>query len=221
MDIERARFNMVEQQIRTWEVLDQDVLDLLYVVRREEFVPSAYRALAFSDLEIPLVPNGDPSEKMLQPKIEARILQEVSPKPSERVLEVGTGSGYMAALLGSRAREVLSIEINTALKEMSARNLARAGRSNVMVEQGDGALGWPSKAPYDVIVMSGSLPILPQPLLEQLAVGGRLFAIVGEPPVMSARLLTCVAAGSFNAIDLFETNLAPLKNAPQPKRFRF
>ncbi len=219
MDIERARYNMIEQQIRTWEVLDQSVLDLLYVVRREEFVPSAYRALAFSDLEIPL--GTDPGERMMFPKIEARILQEVAPKSSDKVLEVGAGSGYMAALLGARAREVTSIEVNPRLKDLAASNLDKTGVDNVTVELGDGARGWAAKAPYDVIVLSGSVPLLAQSLFEQLAPGGRLFAVIGDPPVMAARLVTCMRPGSFNSIDLFETVLAPLKNAPQPQRFRF
>lgn len=221
MDIERARHNMIEQQIRTWEVLDQTVLDLLYVVRREEFVPAAHRALAFSDLEIPLGPNNDPGERMMFPKIEARIVQEVAPKVTDKVLEVGAGSGYMAALLGARAREVTTVEINSQLKDLAARNLDKAGIENVNVELGDGARGWARKAPYDVIVLSGSVPLLAQELLDQLAPNGRLFAVIGEPPVMSARLLTCVRPGSFHSIDLFETVLAPLRNAPQPKRFKF
>lgn len=221
MDIERARYNMIEQQIRTWEVLDQSVLDLLYVVRREEFVPAAHRALAFSDLEIPLGSGNDPSERMMYPKTEARIVQEVTLKPTDRVLEVGAGSGYMAALLGARSHAVITVEINPQLTALATRNLEQAGVENVTVEQGDGARGWARKAPYDVIVLSGSTPVLAQELLEQLAPNGRLFAVIGDPPVMAARLLTCVRPGSFNAIDLFETVLAPLKNAPQPQRFKF
>jgi len=228
MDFDRARFNMIEQQIRTWEVLDQDVLDLLYVVRREEFVPQAYRALAFSDLEIPLpTAEGLLDQKMFQPKMEARILQEVRPRKTERILEVGTGSGYMAALLAARGGEVASVEICPELRTFAEDNLARAQIGNVKVEPGDGARGWPKHAPYDVIVVSGSLPIVPAALLEQLAVGGRMFVIVGDPPVMEGRLTTCVAAGqssssaSYSSIDLFETCLAPLRNAPQPERFKF
>ena len=212
---------MIEQQIRPWEVLDQDVLNLLYVVRREEFVPPAYRALAFSDLEIPLRENAAPGERMMQPKLEARILQELAVKKSDTVLEVGTGSGYMAALLAARAREVCTIEIDPALKAFGAENLRRAGAENVRVELGDAALGWRARAPYDVIALTGSTPLLPQSLLQQLKPGGRLFAVVGDPPVMEARLVTCVAENSYQAVDLFETNLAPLKNAAQPKRFQF
>ncbi|MGB7543360.1 MAG: protein-L-isoaspartate O-methyltransferase [Burkholderiales bacterium] len=221
MNLEQARFNMVEQQIRPWEVLDQDVLDLLYVVRREEFVPPAYRALAFSDLEIPLYENAGEGERMMQPKLEARILQELAVKKTERVLEVGTGSGYLAALLAARAHQVHSVEINARLKAFGEDNLARAGVENVTVEPGDAAQGWQKHAPYDVIVLTGSTPVLPQSFLSQLKVGGRLFAVVGDAPVMEARLVTCVAEGSYLTTDLFETDLAPLKNALQPERFEF
>lgn len=217
MNIEQARFNMVEQQIRTWEVLDQDVLDLLYVIRREEFVPPAYRELAFSDLEIPI---GE-GEKMLAPKIEARILQELAVKPSDRVLEVGTGSGYLTALLAHRAAHVHSIEIHPALKAFGEGNLRRAGVRNATVELGDAARGWPKHAPYDVIVLTGSTPVLPEALFAQLKPRGRLFAVVGEPPVMSARLVTSIAEGSYRAQDLFETVLAPLRNAERREQFVF
>jgi protein-L-isoaspartate(D-aspartate) O-methyltransferase len=217
MNIEQARFNMVEQQIRPWEVLDQQVLDLLYLVRREDFVPQAYQALAFSDLEIPI---GE-GETMLQPKMEARILQEVAPGGTDKVLEVGTGSGYMAALLAHRARHVHSVEISPALKRFGEANLRKAGVVNVTVEQGDAARGWSKHAPYDVIVLTGSTPVLPDAFLAQLAPGGRLFAVVGEPPVMSARLVTAVGGGSFNTLDLFETVLAPLKNALEREKFVF
>ena len=217
MNLERARFNMVEQQIRTWEVLDQSILDCLYVVRREEFVPEAHRALAFSDLEIPI----GAGQTMMQPKMEARILQEVAAKSTDRVLEIGTGSGYMTALLASRARQVVSIEIDPGLKDFGEANLKRAGIENVIVEAGDAALGWSARGPYEVIVVTGSMPILPQSMLESLSAGGRLFAVIGDPPIMSARLVTCITSGSYSAIDLFETSLTPLKNALQPKRFEF
>ncbi len=221
MDIERARFNMVEQQIRTWEVLDPGVLDLLYMLRREEFVPPMHRLLAFSDLELPLTAGGSRGERMLPPKVEARILQEVAPKPGDRVLEIGAGSGYMAALLASRASEVVSVEINPLLKEMAEINLRRAGILNVRLALGDGARGWTDARGFDVIVLSGSVPILPDELLNGLVVGGRLFAVVGEAPVMSARFITRLAGNSFNSIDLFETVLAPLRNAREPARFSF
>ena len=208
---------MVEQQIRTWEVLDQDVLDLLYAVPREDFVPSAYRNIAFSDLEIPL---GE-GERMWPPKLEARVLQELAVQRSERVLEVGTGSGYLAALLAHRAAQVYTVEIRPALAEFGRANLARHGRDNVIVEVGDGALGYPNWAPYDVIVLTGSTPLVPQSLLDSLAPGGRLFAVVGDAPAMAARIFTCVAHGATRTIDLFETVVAPLANCAQPSRFTF
>jgi len=217
MDLERARNNMVEQQIRTWEVLDQDVLDLLFVVPREEFVPERHRALAFADLQIPLGEN----ERMWEPKLEARVLQELAVRKTDRVLEVGTGSGYLTALLAHRAAHVHSVEIKPALAEFGRRNLERHGTTNVTLEVGDAARGWPKHAPYHVIVLTGSTPVLPQSFLEELDVGARLFAVVGEPPVMSARLVTCSAPGAFNSIDLFETVVAPLVNAERPSRFRF
>jgi protein-L-isoaspartate(D-aspartate) O-methyltransferase len=221
MSVEQARFNMVEQQIRTWEVLDQDVLDLLYVVRREEFVPAEYRAFAFSDMEIPLYEGADPGERMMQPKVEARILQELAVKKNERVLEVGTGSGYLTALLAARAHHVYSVEINPKLKAFGEENLRRSGVENATVELGDAAQGWLTHAPYDVIVLTGSTPILPQTLVLQLKVAGRLFAVVGDPPVMEARLITSVGEDSCHTTALFETCLAPLKNALQPARFEF
>jgi protein-L-isoaspartate(D-aspartate) O-methyltransferase len=217
MNIEQARFNMVEQQIRPWEVLDQEVLDLLYVMRREDFVPPAYRALAFADLEIPI---GE-GETMMQPKVEARILQEVAPRKTDKVLEVGTGSGYMAALLAHRARHVHSVEISAKLKSFGESNLRGAGVANATVELGDAARGWSRYAPYDVIVLTGSTPVLPDAFMQQLAPGGRLFAVVGEAPVMTARLVTCVSPGSFNTVDLFETVLAPLRNALEREKFVF
>jgi len=208
---------MVEQQIRTWEVLDQAVLDLLYAVPREDFVPPAYRTLAFTDMEIPI---GE-AEKMMAPKLEARTVQAVAPRKSERVLEVGTGSGYLTALLAHRAAHVHSVEIRPALAAFGRANLERHGADNVTLEIGDAARGWPTRAPYDVIVLTGSTPVLPKALLEQLSPGGRLFAVVGEGPVMVARLVTCSAPGALRSVELFDTLLAPLANAEQPPRFIF
>jgi len=217
MNLEQARHNMVEQQIRTWEVLDQDILDLLYAVPREEFVPSAYRNLAFSDLEIPL---GE-GERMWAPKVEARVLQELVIQRSERVLEVGTGSGYFTALLAHRAAQVFSLEIRPALAEFGRANLGRHGRDNVTAEIGDGALGCAKWAPYDVIVLTGSTPLVPKSVLDSLVPGGRLFAVVGDAPAMAARIYTCVSQGAFRTVDLFETVIAPLANCAQPPRFKF
>jgi protein-L-isoaspartate(D-aspartate) O-methyltransferase len=214
MNLEQARTNMVEQQIRTWEVLDQDVLDLLYLVPREEFVPAAHRALAFSDLEIPI----GHGEKMWQPKLEARVLQELNIRKTDRVLEAGTGSGYFTALLAHRGAQVVSVEINPALAELGRANLERHGADNVVLEVGDAARGWPRHAPYDVIVLTGSTPVFPAAFLEQLAPAGRLFAVVGDAPAMAARL---IVAGGQRVTDLFETVIRPLANAERPSRFKF
>lgn len=206
MNIEQARFNMIEQQIRPWDVLDPQVLDLLFVVKRENFTPPAYRNLAFADMEIPI---GD-GQTMLAPKIEAKLLQELGLRKTDKVLEIGTGSGYMAALLAARAEHVVSVECRPALAEQARQNLAEAGIANVSIEIGNGVGGWPARGPYDAIVVSGSLPTLPDALLKQLRVGGRLAAIVGEAPVMEAVLVTCTGEGIYNSINLFETVVAPL-----------
>jgi protein-L-isoaspartate(D-aspartate) O-methyltransferase len=216
MDTEQARFNMVEQQIRTWEVLDQEVLDLLFAVRREEFVPAAYRMLAFADLEIPL-PGG---ERMWTPKMEARVLQELRLMPGETVLEIGTGSGYLTALMASRNALVTSVEIDPRLSAEAKQKLARGGLRQVELAVGDGARGWGEKT-YDAIVLTGSTPILPDTFVKQLKPGGRIFAVVGEAPAMAARIVRWVAPGSVTEQDLFETVIEPLRNAAAPSRFRF
>jgi protein-L-isoaspartate(D-aspartate) O-methyltransferase len=216
MDIEQARFNMVEQQIRTWDVLDQNVLDLLFTVRREEFVPAACRQLAFAYLEIPL---GD-GERMWTPKMEARVLQELALTGTESVLEIGTGSGYFTALLASRAADVTSVEINPRLAAEAKAKLGRAGLTAIELAVGDGARGFGGDC-YDVVVLTGSTPLVPDSLLAQLNPGGRLFAVVGDAPVMTARLLRRAEADAITTTDLFETVIAPLKNAAQPPRFRF
>jgi len=222
LDIEQARRNMVEQQIRPWEVLDQSVLDLLLVVRRELFVPPALRLLAFCDMEIPLRIDGvDTGECMFAPKVEARLLQELGIRAHEHVLEVGTGSGYMAALAAYKAQHVLTVEINPLLAAFGAANLQRNGVLNVRVETGDGSRGWVARAPYDVIIVSGGLPVLPPELLAQLKIGGRLAAIVGQAPVMSAQIVTRVTDSAFDTLKLFETVAKPLVNAPRPSAFRF
>lgn len=217
MNIEQARFNMIEQQIRPWEVLDPSVLDLLFVVKREDFVPPAYRSLAFADLEIPL----GRGQVMLAPKIEAKLLQELSVKKTDKVLEIGTGSGYMAALLAARAEHVVTVEIDPELADAARANLQRAGVTNVTVEVGDGAQGWAHRGPFDVIVVSGALPVLSQALLKQLWPGGRLAAIVGEAPVMEAQLVTSTADGVYNTVNLFETVVPPLTLGAQPSKFSF
>lgn len=217
MNIEQARFNMIEQQIRTWDVLDQDVLNLLSIVKRENFVPAAYRELAFADLELPL-PEG---QHMFAPRVEARVLQDLAVKKHESVLEIGAGSGYMAALLAHRARHVLTIDIKPELVELAKQNLASNGVLNAQVETGDGARGWIGAAPYDIICVSGGLPVLPQEMLEQLKVGGRLAAFVGVAPVMKAQIITRIDEKQFRVADVFETYVEPLVNAVEPPRFKF
>ena len=221
MNIEKARFNMIEQQIRPWQVLDPTVLSLLSLVKREDFVPAAYKDLAFADLEIPIGASGNANQKMLAPKIEARMLQELGVRNTDTVLEIGTGSGYMAALLAAKAEYVYSVEIDPVLAETATSNLQRAGVANVRVETGDGAQGWPARAPYDAIMISASSPVLPDAILRQLKIGGRLVAIVGEAPAMQVRLVTRTEENAFNTINIFETVIAPLTNATQSDRFVF
>jgi protein-L-isoaspartate(D-aspartate) O-methyltransferase len=217
MNVEQARFNMVEQQIRTWEVLDPDVLELLFKIKRERFVPFEHRDIAFADLEIPI----GHGEAMMQPKVEARVLQELAIQPQENVYEAGTGSGYMTALLASRARHVTSAEIHPDLAERAAQTLRAAGIENVTLITGDSAQRPLSDSAFDVIVVTGSMPIVPQAFLDRLSPGGRLFAVVGDVPVMEATLIRQPERGSFLSAKLFETVLKPLVNAPQPARFRF
>ena len=199
MNIEQARFNMIEQQIRPWEVLDPQVLDLLFVVKREDFVPPAYRNLAFADMEIPI----GSGQVMLAPRVEARLMREHNIKKTDKVLEIGTGSGYMAALLAACADQVVTVESRPEIADFARQNLERASVANVTIEIGDGANGWSQRGPYDAIVVSGALPSLPDALLKQLRLGGRLAAIVGEAPVMEAQLVTCSAEGVYNTVNLY------------------
>ncbi len=217
MDVEKARFNMVEQQIRPWEVLDPNVLDLLFAVRREEFVPEGYQSFAFVDMEIPL----GHGEVMLPPRVEARLLQELDIKKTDKVLEVGTGSGYLTALLAHAAWHVYSVEIVPEFKTRAEERLKAHGIANVTLEEGDAAGGWPRHAPYDVIVLTGSVPVLPEVFRQNLNLGGRLLAVVGDAPAMEAKLVTCVAEGVYRTTDLFETSIPSLRNAQQPQRFVF
>lgn len=217
MNIEQARFNMIEQQIRPWDVLDTDVLDLLQIVKRENFVPAAHKALAFADTEIPL-PGG---ESMLMPKVEARLLQDIQLKKHENVLEIGSGSGYMTALLAHKGRHVTSVEVSPELKALAEKNLADNGVTNVTVELGNGAQGWSKGAPFDVIVVTGSLPMLPEALLQQLKVGGRLAVIIGEAPAMQAQLITRTGEAGYDTRTLFETNVKALSSATTPSQFKF
>ena len=215
INLEQARFNMVEQQIRPWDVADQAVLDLLMRLPREEFVPAEFRALALADTNTPI---GE-GQVMMPPKLEARMLQALAVQPDETVLEIGTGSGYVTALLASQARHVYSVEINPSLLETARDNLARQDIMNVTLELGDAASDWPQHGPYDVIVLTGSVPLAPEAFKSSLRVGGRLFAVIGDSPAMVATLVTRTGDDSWTTESLFETDLPVLENAPQPERF--
>ena len=217
MNLEQARFNMIEQQIRPWNVLDTEVLHLLSVVKREDFVPLAHKALAFVDMQIPL----GYGQCMLEPRIEARMLQDAAVQKHEKVLEIGAGSGYMAALLAHRAQRVISLEINPDLAQMARTNLQKAGVHNVEVRQFDGAKGTTADGPFDVIVLSGSVAELPQSLLAQLKTGGRLIAIVGEEPAMRVTLVTRTGEAEFVTSSPWDTVAPRLLNFPEPSHFHF
>ncbi|MCS6810198.1 MAG: protein-L-isoaspartate O-methyltransferase [Tepidimonas sp.] len=224
-DFEQARFNMIEQQIRPWEVLDARVLALLSQVKREDFVPEAYRALALSDLEIPLSRPAVEGECMLPPKVEARALQELDLKPSDNVLEIGTGSGYMAALMGKLARQVLTLEINPRLADLARANLARAGLTNVKVKTADAAAArcaaCVDEAPYDAIVLSGGVAEVPTDLLELLRIGGRLLAFVGDETVMRATVVHRAGEASYHSEQPWDIVVPRLRHFPAPAAFRF
>jgi protein-L-isoaspartate(D-aspartate) O-methyltransferase len=221
MNIEQARYNMIEQQIRPWQVLDPSVLSLLSIVRREDFVPPAYKALAFVDTEVPLREGGAHGQSMFSPKLEARLLQDLAVARHEQVLEVGAGSGHMAALLAHKAQQVTTFEIVPALARMAEANLRRAAVMNARVVEGDGSRGLPEQAPFDVILLSGSVASLPQHLLEQLKVGGRLAAIVGAEPIMRATLVTRVGDEAWRTVELFDTMAPRLRGFDEPTRFVF
>ncbi|MBY0575088.1 MAG: protein-L-isoaspartate O-methyltransferase [Gallionellaceae bacterium] len=216
-NIEQARFNMIEQQIRPCEVFEGRILELLKQVRREHFVPAGKKDLAFVDMEIPLGYGAS----MWQPKLEARAIQELHIKRSDKVLEVGTGSGYLTALLSTLAAQVTSVEIVPELSAIARQNLEACPRNNIILEVGDASHGWGFGASYDVIVLTGSTPVLPAAFQNSLNVGGRLFAIVGDEPVMEARLITRVAPDTFETVNIMEACVAPLRNAEQTRRFVF
>ena len=220
MNIEQVRFNMVEQQIRTWDVLDTDVLDLLHTIKRENFVPPAQREFALMDIETPLTPLSA-SERMWTPKMEARVVQDLDLKGDEHVLEIGTGSGYLTALLAARTARVTSVEIDPALAKFASDNLAQTGITNATVLTGDASRGWRGAAPFDVIVFTGSMEVLPEEVFSQLKATGRVFAVVGKRPVMAAQLVTVTASGGRQARTLFETVVAPLVNAAKAPAFVF
>lgn len=215
-DMEQARFNMIEQQIRPCDVLDSRILELLHQVRREHFVPSAQRALAFVDMEIPL----GYGTQMWFPKLEARVVQDLQIKRSDTVLEVGTGSGYLTALMAALAKEVTTVEIVPELSASAQKSLQAYQYDNISFAVGDAAQGW-GDATYDVIVLTDSTPVLPAAFKNKLNVGGRLFAIVGDDPVMQAKLITRLSADVFSTLNIMETSSASLQNAEQPERFVF
>jgi len=217
MNFEQARFNMIEQQIRPWDVLDPSVLALLAVVKREDFVPATYRNMAFTDVELPLAGG----QKMLPPRVEARWMQELQIERHEKVLEIGTGSGYMAALLGHKAQQVFSVEKDPALAGAARDALRRNGVLNVTVVEGDGVKGLPGEAPFDVILLSGSVPQAPQALLDQLKIGGRMGLIVGDEPAMSARIITRTGEREFTTKNLFETVVQRLDGFDTGSHFTF
>ena len=222
--VEQARFNMIEQQIRPWRVLDEDVLDLLSQVRREEFVPPAYRSMAFMDIEIPLNPSVEEAERtgqvMLAPRVEARMLQDAGVKATDRVLEIGTGSGYVAALLGRSAAQVLTLEINADLVEFAQDNLRRAGLSNVEVRMADGSRDLSQEGPFDVSMLSGSIAEVPSSLLALLTEGGRLVAVVGQEPVMRTHVITRKGS-NFEVTQPWDLIALRLLNFPEPSPFKF
>lgn len=217
MDFEQARFNMIEQQIRPWDVLDPDVLQLLSLVRREDFVPAPLRQLAFSDTELPLA-NG---RRMLAPKVEAKLLQELQIKPHERVLELGTGAGYLSALIAHQAAELISVDSDATLLDSARAALRRTGLSRVELVQGEPLSGCAARGPYDAIVLTGSVPEVPTALLAQLKAGGRLLAIVGDEPVMRAVLVRQAAPGQTVSTELFDTVAARLPGVAEPSPFAF
>lgn len=215
MNMQQARFNMVEQQIRPWEVLDSAVLDLMERSPREEYVPQEYKKLAYADIAIPL---GD-GEVMMPPRVEARLLQALEIKPGDEILEIGTGTGYLTSLLAQLGGRVTSVDISAGLATLGAENLNRHGIQNVSVETGDAVRGWTRDAPYDVIAVTGSVPVFEGQFQDQLKVGGRLFVIVGEAPAMEALLIDRAAEDQWSRESLFETVIPPLRGARQPDRF--
>lgn len=222
---DQARFNMIEQQIRPWEVLDPKVLALLDQVKREDFAPTAHKALAFTDMDLPLTQPAVEGQTMLAPRVEARLLQELSVQPKDKALEIGTGSGHMAALLASLAQHVVTLEIDESLARVARGNLQQAGITNAEVRVADAAANGfaacATEAPWDVILLSGSVAEVPPALLAMLAPGGRLAAIVGQEPVMRATLITRTGDAAFTTTQPWDTVVPRLRNMPEPSQFKF
>ncbi|KQT33169.1 protein-L-isoaspartate O-methyltransferase [Methylophilus sp. Leaf414] len=212
-----ARFNMIEQQIRTWEVLDPKVLATLNSIPREKFVPDAYRGLAFADIEIPLAHD----QQMLSPKVEGRFLQALQLQATDKVLLIGAGSGYLAALMAQHAAQVTALEIFPDLCELASQNLSKQGIQNVQVIEADGHSGLESNAPFDAIVFTASSPVEAEGVRRQLSIGGRMLIVLGKAPVMQATLIQRLAEHSYKQDVLFETSLTEMQNAPQAQAFSF
>ena len=219
MDLNQARFNMIEQQIRPWEVLDPQVLELLMAVRREDFVPAAHRALAFVDMEIPT--GSAPGQVMLAPRVQARLVQDLAVKKTDKVLEIGCGTGYTSALLAKLGAQVLALEIDAGLAKQASANLQQAGIANAQVRQADGSQGAAGDGPFDVILLSGSVAEVPQALLDQLSVGGRLAAIVGDEPMMRATVVTRTGTQSFVSTQPWDANAPRLSGFAETPAFQF
>ena len=219
MDLDKARFNMIEQQIRPWEVLDSQVLELLTVVRREDFVPLAHQALAFVDMEIPT--GKAAGQVMLAPRVQARLVQDLALQKTDKVLEIGTGTGFTTALLAHQAAQVLSLEIDAGLATQATANLQKAGISNAKVRNADGSQGAASEGPFDAILLSGSVAEVPQNLLDQLTVGGRLAAIVGDEPMMRATVITRTGPSSFVTAQPWDANAPRLLGFAESPAFQF
>lgn len=212
-----ARFNMIEQQIRTWDVLDPAVLQGLSALPREDFTPETYKGLAFADIEVPI----SEGQTMLSPKIEGRFLQALQLRTMDKVLQIGAGSGYFSALMAQFCQHVTALEINPELCKLAKENLKKHAIHNVTIQKADGIKGLPKEAPFDVIVLCGSSPVEPKQLREQLAIGGRMLAVLGKPPVMQATLIQRKSQDSYKLDVIFETQLAELVNAPKAVSFTF
>ena len=217
IDIEQARFNMIEQQIRPWDVLDPRVLDVIANIRREQFVPEAHRAFAFSDINIPL----GHDQVMMAPVVEGRLLQALDIRPQDSILEIGTGSGYLTACLASLGQQVESVDLFEDFIRKAGQNLAAEGIENAELKKGDAFEDWGDDRQFDVIAITGSLPEIPDTYKRRLAIGGRMFVIVGEPPIKEAVLVTRASQDNWSVESLFETDIPPLIHGEAPTEFVF